>query len=72
MYVADAQTRWQSVQVADGYDAGPGGVEAEPVSLPHLAGKSVEDFAQYGDATTPDVNALDEFLASVPANPSEV
>ena len=28
-YVADAQTRWQSVQVSDEPDAGPGGYEGE-------------------------------------------
>lgn len=64
VYVADAQTRWQSVVVEDGYDAGPGGVDGETADLPHLAGKTATDFAKYGDATTPE-NALDEHLAAV-------
>ncbi len=65
VYVADARTRWQFVDVADGYDAGPGGVDGETVELAHLAGREVEHFTQYGDARTPDVNALDEHVAAV-------
>lgn len=70
VYVADARTRWQYVDVADGYDAGPGGVDAPAAELPHLAGMNPTDFARYGDASNPDHNALDEYVAAHPA-PSE-
>lgn len=49
-YVADAQTRWQFVQVSDEYDAGPAGYHGQtyvPEALDHpLAGQVFE-------ATTP-------------------
>jgi hypothetical protein len=63
-YVADAETRWQSVVVDDEPDAGPAGWHGDTVIPEHLAGKSPEDFAVYGDATTPDHNALDEHIRS--------
>lgn len=60
VYVADARTRWQFVGVSDEPESHPTSDEA-PVTPAHLEGKSVEDFAKYGDATTPE-NALDESL----------
>lgn len=43
-YVADAQTRWQSVQVSEEPDAGPGGYHGQtyvPTTLDHpLAGQT--------------------------------
>lgn len=62
-YVADAKTRWQFVDVGTEHDPGPAGDEAETVVPAHLDGKSAEDFAQYGDASTPE-NALNESLGS--------
>lgn len=62
VYVADARTRWSYVGVGEEHDAGPAGDDGDTNELPHLAGKSAADFAQYGDATTPE-NALDEHLA---------
>ena len=63
-YEADARTRWQSVTVEDGYDAGPGGDDA-PVETPgHFVGKSVTDLAAYGGPDTEE-NPLDEHLASI-------
>ena len=37
-YVADAQTRWQSVVVAEAPDAGPGGYDGQTVVHAHLSG----------------------------------
>lgn len=37
-YVADAQTRWQSVVVGDEHDSGPGGDDGETHYPPHLMG----------------------------------
>ena len=37
-YVADAQTRWQIVEVSDEPDAGPGGFEGDTVVPEHLGG----------------------------------
>lgn len=43
-YVADAQTRWQTVEVSDEPDAGPGGYDGQthvPAALDHeLAGQT--------------------------------
>lgn len=65
VYVADARTRWQYVEVSEGYDAGPGGADG-PTQVPaHLANRSATDFSRYGDASTPD-NALDEHVAANP------
>lgn len=60
-YVADAKTRWQSVQVSDEPDAGPGGYDGDTNLPAHLVGATAADFERYGDASTPD-NALDEHL----------
>lgn len=60
-YVADARTRWQFVDVSDEPDAGPAGYEGDTDRPRHLVGKSPDDFARYGDASTPE-NALDESL----------
>jgi len=59
VYLADAQTRWQSVTVSDEPD--DGGTGDAFVTPEHLAGKTVDDFAGYGDHTTPE-NALDELI----------
>jgi hypothetical protein len=64
VYVADARTRWQFVEVSEEPDAGPAGYEGDTSLPPHLVGKTVEDFAKYGDASTPE-NALDEHLKEV-------
>jgi hypothetical protein len=37
-YVADAKLRWQSVQVGDEHDPGPGGDDGETHYPPHLTG----------------------------------
>lgn len=37
-YVADAQTRWQSVEVGDTHDAGPGGDKGDTVIPDTLKG----------------------------------
>jgi len=63
-YVADAQTRWQSVTVSDEPDAGPGGYDGDTNVPIHLEGRSAEDFAKYGDASTPE-NALDELTGKL-------
>jgi len=39
-YVADAQTRWQSVTVGDGHNSGPGGDDGETTYHPHLVGSA--------------------------------
>lgn len=62
VYVADAKTRWAHVGVSDEPESNPNSDEA-PVVPEHLAGKSVDDFAEYGDHTTPE-NALDQHLGS--------
>lgn len=67
-YVADAQTRWQYVEVSDEPDAGPGGYEGDTVVPAHLQGRDPGEFAAYGDASTPR-NALDEHLGITPAPP---
>lgn len=41
-YVADAQTRWQVVEVSDEPDAGPGGYDGDTAVPEHL-GVSTED-----------------------------
>lgn len=64
LYVADARTRWQSVEVSEEPDAGPGGYDGDTALPAHLAGKSLRDFERYGDASTPE-NALDEHLEQV-------
>lgn len=64
LYVADARTRWQYVEVSEEPDAGPGGYDGDTALPAHLVGKSVADLARYGDATTPE-NPLDEHLESV-------
>jgi hypothetical protein len=61
VYVADAKSRWQSVVVSDEPDAGPGGYDGDTAQLDHLIGRSVDDFACYGDPSNP-ANALDEWL----------
>ncbi len=33
-YVADAKTRWQSVEVSEEYDAGPAGYDGDTYDLP--------------------------------------
>lgn len=38
-YVADAQTRWQSVTVSDSPDAGPGGYEGDTAEFDLLKGE---------------------------------
>jgi hypothetical protein len=63
-YVADAQTRWQSVTVSDETDAGPGGADGETVTPIHLEGRTAADFEKYGDASTPE-NALDEITGKL-------
>jgi len=63
-YVADAQTRWQSVTVSDEPDAGPGGYEGDTNVPEHLIGARPEDFDVFGDASTPR-NALDEHIGKV-------
>lgn len=37
-YVADAQTRWQSVTVSEEEDHGPGGADGEYFVHPHMEG----------------------------------
>lgn len=64
VYVADARTRWQSVTVGDEHDPGPGGDDGETLIPGHLIGRKVEDFAVYGDASTPQ-NALDDAIGKV-------
>ena len=65
VYVADARTRWQFVEVSEDYDAGPGGPDGDTQIPAHLANRSATDFARYGDASTPE-NALDEHVTSNP------
>lgn len=63
-YVADAHTRWQHVEVSDEPDAGPGGYDGDTNVPVHLDGRKAEDFAAYGDASTPD-NALDRITGKI-------
>lgn len=37
VYVADARTRWQFVEVSEDPDAGPAGYDGETTLAPHLA-----------------------------------
>jgi hypothetical protein len=63
-YVADARTRWQSVEVSDEPDAGPGGYDGDTVIPPHIEGKKASAFDRYGTPSTPE-NALDESLGNI-------
>lgn len=60
-YLADARTRWQSVEVSEEPDAGPGGYDGDTTIPAHIEGKKAADFARYGTPSTPE-NALDESL----------
>lgn len=43
-YVADARTRWQSVDVSDDEDHGPAGPDGDTAELEHLAaGRTLQD-----------------------------
>lgn len=63
-YVADAKTRWQAVTVSEEPDAGPAGYDGDTNIPIQIDGRTSEDFAKYGDASTPD-NALDEITGKV-------